>query len=73
MADGAAIPIEERPTREVTHMGGRRISPESVPVYNFAFDVTPAALIAGIITERGVLRPPFGPAIAQVLAPGREA
>lgn len=66
---GAAIPIEERPAREVTHMGARRVSPEGVPVYNFAFDVTPAALIAGIITERGVLRPPFGPAIAQVLAP----
>lgn len=65
--DGASIPIEERPAREVTHMGDRRISPENVPVYNFAFDVTPAALIAGIITEQGVLRPPFGPAIAQVL------
>lgn len=71
-ANGAAIPIEERPASEVTHMGGRRICPESVPVYNFAFDVTPAALIAGIITERGVLRPPLGPAIAQILASCRE-
>lgn len=66
--DGAAIPIEERPAEEVTHMGGRRITPDGVPVLNFAFDVTPAALIGGIITEAGVLRPPYGEAIARALA-----
>lgn len=66
--DGAAIPIEERPAEEVTHMGARRITPEGVPVYNFAFDVTPAALISGIITEAGVLRAPYGEAIAGALA-----
>ncbi|MDE7371020.1 MAG: S-methyl-5-thioribose-1-phosphate isomerase [Desulfovibrio sp.] len=70
--DGAAIPIEERPAEEVTHMGGRRITPEGVPVYNFAFDVTPAALISGIITEAGVLRAPYGEAIAKALAAGEE-
>ena len=62
--DGAGIPIEERPAGEVTRMGGRRITPEDVPVYNFAFDVTPAGLISGIITEAGVLRAPYGDAIA---------
>ncbi|MDE7241693.1 S-methyl-5-thioribose-1-phosphate isomerase [Desulfovibrio sp.] len=66
--DGAAIPIEERPAEEVTHMGGRRITPGGVPVLNFAFDVTPAALVAGIITEAGVLRAPYGEAIARALA-----
>ena len=49
-------------------MGGRRITPEGVPVYNFAFDVTPAALISAIITEAGVLRAPYGEAIAGALA-----
>lgn len=70
-ADGAAIPIEERPAGEVTHMGGRRVTPVDVPVYNFAFDVTPAELISGIVTEAGVLRPPYGPAIRAALAGAR--
>ena len=43
------------------------MTPEDVPVYNFAFDVTPAALISGIITETGVLRPPYGPAVRAAL------
>lgn len=68
MATGEGIPIEERNPLEVTHMGGTAITPQGVPVYNFAFDVTPAALINGIITERGVLLPPFGPAIARAFA-----
>ena len=44
-------------------MGDKRLTPEGVPVYNFAFDVTPAELITGIITEKGVLQPPYGLAI----------
>ena len=44
-------------------MGDTRLTPEDVPVYNFAFDVTPAELITGIITEKGVLQPPYGLAI----------
>ncbi len=55
--DGSAIPIEQRDPREVTHGLGRQTAPEGVTVYNPAFDVTPAALIAGIITERGVIQP----------------
>ena len=60
---GASIPIEERPTREVTHVGETRLVPEGVPVHNPAFDVTPAALITALITERGVVSPPFGPGL----------
>ena len=59
LASGEEIPIESRTPREVTHVGEHRITPENVPVYNFAFDVTPAELIAGIITEKGVLTAPY--------------
>ncbi|WP_428560092.1 MAG: S-methyl-5-thioribose-1-phosphate isomerase [Solidesulfovibrio sp. DCME] len=63
LATGELIPIEDRTPREVTHVGEHRITPENVPVYNFAFDVTPAGLIAGIITEKGVLTAPYTEAI----------
>lgn len=63
LASGELIPIENRTPREVTHVGEHRITPEGVPVYNFAFDVTPANLIAGIITEKGVLTAPYTDAI----------
>ncbi len=59
LPDGEAIPIEERSTEEVTFIGGKRISPEGVNAAHFAFDVTPARYIHGIITERGIARPPF--------------
>lgn len=65
--NGQAIAIEERPDREVTHIGETRITPENVPVYNFAFDITPAELISGIITEHGVLRPPYRESIYNVM------
>lgn len=56
--DGNGIPIEERSASEVTCLhGDRRIAPEGIAVWNPAFDVTPAALITGIITERGVFAP----------------
>jgi methylthioribose-1-phosphate isomerase len=56
---GAQIPIEERDHHEVTQMGGRRVAATGTGVFNPAFDVAPAALIAGIITEEGVALPPF--------------
>ena len=56
---GAAIPTEERGGDEVRRTGGRQTAPSETPVYNPAFDVTPAELIAGIITERGVFRFPY--------------
>lgn len=64
-ASGKDIPIEERPDREVTHVGDHAITPQDVPVFNFAFDVTPAELITGIITEKGVLRAPYTASIAK--------
>jgi methylthioribose-1-phosphate isomerase len=57
--DGQHIPIEERQAREVTHLRGTRLTPEGAAVWNPAFDVTPNALIAGIITERGIFRAPY--------------
>ena len=58
--DGSRIPIEERNAREVTHVGPSQLAPLGALVWNPAFDVTPHHLIAGIITERGVFRAPYG-------------
>jgi len=67
--DGSGIPIEERAAEEITHFRGQPVAPVGMRVANPSFDVTPHALIAGIITEHGILRPPFGPAIAALFAP----
>ena len=56
---GFDIAIEHRGADEMTDAGGRRVAPAGVSVYNPAFDVTPAALVTAIITERGVATPPF--------------
>jgi len=64
IANGDRIPIEERETVEMTHIEGIRIAPEGVAVLNPAFDVTPAELITGIITEKGVLKAPYADSIA---------
>jgi methylthioribose-1-phosphate isomerase len=66
-ADGAAIPIEDRSADEVTLIGGTRIAPEGTRVRNPSFDVTPAELISAIVTEEGVLRAPFGPALEDAM------
>src|SRR3954471_14026570 len=58
-SDGSKIPIEQRASTEVTHLGGKQIAPDNCEVENPAFDVTPAKYIAAIITERGVARAPF--------------
>ena len=65
--DGSAIPIEQRDPREITHGFGRQTAPDGVGVYNPAFDVTPAELIAGIITEKGIIRPVNTQTIAATL------
>jgi methylthioribose-1-phosphate isomerase len=52
--DGREIPIEERDSSEVTHLGGVRLTPEASPAANWAFDVTPARLVTALVTERGV-------------------
>jgi len=58
-ASGEQIPIEERNAKEVTHIRDQQLTPDGVAVHNFAFDVTPNELIAAIITDRGVARPPY--------------
>ena len=56
---GDAIPIEERSATEVTHHGGKQLTPHGVGICNPAFDVTPAKYVTAIFTERGVLRAPY--------------
>jgi methylthioribose-1-phosphate isomerase len=68
--DGAAIVIEERSAQEVRGYQERTWAPPAVPAWNPAFDVTPAELITGFVTDAGILRPPFGAAIAAALAGG---
>ncbi|AGW13554.1 S-methyl-5-thioribose-1-phosphate isomerase [Megalodesulfovibrio gigas] len=65
---GDHVPIEDRTPREVTHVGDVQICPDGVPVFNYAFDPTPAELIAGIVTERGVLTAPYADSITRVFA-----
>lgn len=66
LANGAAIPIEQRDAGEVAGFAGTRVAPEGSPVYNPAFDVTPAHLVTAFVTEHGVLRPPYGESIADL-------
>ena len=57
LADGSQMPIEERDAGEVLHDGGgEAVAPPGTPVANPAFDVTPARLLTGLITERGICR-----------------
>ncbi len=65
LAEGADIPIEERAEDEIRRGGGWQIVPDAADVWNPAFDVTPAELIAGIVTEHGVARAPFGEVLAR--------
>jgi methylthioribose-1-phosphate isomerase len=62
--DGSHIPIEQRDPVEVTHIGGVRIVPDGVSVFNPAFDVTPHQFITAIITDRGVAQPPYTESLA---------
>ena len=63
---GDDIPIEERSAVEVTHHGGKQLTPHGVGICNPAFDVTPAKYITGIITERGVLTAPYAESLANM-------
>jgi methylthioribose-1-phosphate isomerase len=62
--NGSGVIIEERGAEELTEIEGKRVAPEGVRVYNPAFDLTPAEHISAIVSERGLLYPPFGRAIA---------
>ena len=65
--NGDGIPIEERSPEEVVHFRGQRIAPVEAGALHPAFDVTPAELVAAIVTERGVVQPPLGPGLARLL------
>jgi len=73
LATGESIPIEERSADEVTHFAGRRVAPEGIGVANPAFDVTPHRYVTAIVSEQGVLRPPFGPALAAAVRAAERA
>jgi methylthioribose-1-phosphate isomerase len=64
--DGSHIPIEQRPSKEVSHLGSTRLTPEGASIWNPAFDVTPAELVTGIITERGIARAPYGESLKRL-------
>jgi methylthioribose-1-phosphate isomerase len=64
IASGDEIPIEERGREEIAELAGQLLLPPGVPVRHPAFDVTPAALVDAIVTERGVARPPLERALA---------
>jgi methylthioribose-1-phosphate isomerase len=68
LESGAEIPIEERSSREVTEVSGAQIAPDGVNAAHPAFDVTPARFVTAIVTERGVLRPPFSESLARAVA-----
>jgi len=68
LADGSAIPIEERRPEEITRGFGPLTAPADVAVYNPAFDVTPASLIRGIVTDRGLIRPVDAEKVRSVVA-----
>jgi methylthioribose-1-phosphate isomerase len=70
IADGAGIPIEERPAEEVTGYRGTRWAPEGVSVRNPAFDVTPAELVTGIITEKGIVLEPTREKLQALMSTG---
>ncbi len=59
LPDGTHIPIEERDTREVTHIREQQLAPTGINVQNPAFDVTPNEFVTAIITDKGVARPPY--------------
>lgn len=67
LESGEGIPIEERPPEEVLEVRGVRIAPMGFPAYHPAFDITPHRYLTGIITEKGVLYPPFGEALRHAL------
>src|SRR4029079_6025933 len=66
--DGDQIPIEERDQREVSHLGASQLTPVGASIRNPAFDVTPHRYITGIITERGILRPPYAESLKHAFA-----
>ncbi len=73
LPNGDAIPIEERPAREVTHIGDEQVTPDGAQVANPAFDVTPARYITAIITEIGIAYPPYEQSLAAMVEQANRA
>lgn len=71
-ASGKDIPIEERPTCEVTHVLGKQIAPNGMKVANPAFDVTPHDLVTAIVTEKGIARNPYTQTLPQLVGNDQE-
>ena len=67
LASGEEIPIEQRSSEEVTRMQGVNIAPEGINAANPAFDVTPHRYITAIVTEKGIIREPFGEGIKKII------
>lgn len=67
--DGDRIPIEERSAKEMTHLGPTQLTPDGAAVWNPAFDITPHRLVTGIITDRGVARPPYAESLRRLFDP----
>jgi len=67
LTSGYQIPIEERSPEEVTHIQGIAIAPEGVQAANPSFDVTPGQYISAIITERGIIRKPYGEGLKKIV------
>ena len=73
LTSGDRIPIEQRPSREVTEIFGTEVAPSGTAVQNPAFDVTPARYVTAIITEMGIARPPFATSLPALLSPAKES
>jgi methylthioribose-1-phosphate isomerase len=66
-AEGSGIPIEQRDSKEVTHIAGKQMVPDGVGIENPAFDVTPAKYVTAIVTEKGIARAPYREALQKLL------
>ena len=73
LASGEGIPIEQRDPDEVTHLAGLSLAPEGVRAAHPAFDVTPHELVTAIITEKGVVDPPFAEGLRRLLVEPRKS
>jgi methylthioribose-1-phosphate isomerase len=71
--DGSKIPIEQRNTREVTHIAGKQMTPDGVEIENPAFDVTPAKYVTAIVTERGIAKAPYEDSLRRLAEEGAAA
>jgi methylthioribose-1-phosphate isomerase len=70
--DGEAIPVEQRPLEEISRIGGVDLAPPGTHILNPAFDITPAKYVTAIITEVGIIRPPYKRNLRQILNRGRQ-